>query len=146
MAYRAREHDLCDVSTSPWNNHWELRASDRIEKILADEGFFLSIRHLLKAGDLINITAFIGSSERVKDIAEVRIVQVHDDSVDFIMIGDIITIPEDGEEEDAAEPLELSIKKGHRGAFLVQDQAGNTLDQFKSEQAAQDYMAAAGAG
>lgn len=138
--FRVKAGDWQPIAANPFCSEFAVRVTGDIESKL-NEGMFSVFLDNLRPGDGIRIISFEDDAwVRVCEIAQLIITHVGIDSVQFHRIGEISKVPEAKPVIDEQDDAMLHVKRGFAGEFLVNDDAGNTLETFKSKKAAEDYV------
>lgn len=102
MAYRLKSQDMTILSSTPYATPNAAKVYAPMKDVLQSRELFLDYRNRLRPGDTVRLTEFADKSHRrVLAIAEVLIIEVGDDFVDYAKIGAVRTIPAAKEVEAA---------------------------------------------
>ena len=90
---RIQGHELCMVSNMQFQQHWETRVKHPIVKALNSPSLLIDCRQLLAAGDKVCVCFYKQDPEtsqmKLLEMAELRIIEVTKEDVDFARVGPI---------------------------------------------------------
>lgn len=147
MSYRIKSGDLDRTSNSAFMTTHAARCTDPLEKALASEELFMTVRNNLRPGDQVTLCRYSGGDwhkSRILEYATVIITEVTPKVVHFHLKDPIVIIA-------AADPtLEvkkqepqlpaLSVEEDPQGGWLVKDQTGYVHKHFKIKAPAVKYI------
>lgn len=135
--YRIQRQDLCMSDAAPFNQHWEARMAQPIAKTDMEAALQPCVQSL-RAGDLINVTAYSKPDWRVMtEVASFRVVSVAQ-KIRLIQIGETVTIP--SEVLDVAERENVRLRVVQIGSvFIVEDEKGNQIENFVDREQAEVF-------
>lgn len=138
--YLIPRSDMCMTDPMPFCQHWEARVSVPIASIDNVGAALRDAYDALKAGDLVNISAFEDKMWlKLTESAAFRVVSCIDKRVQVVQVSPTVIVRPGESKQDSPPEMELSVIKV-RGAYEVRDPLNNTLDAFVDEEQAKSYV------
>lgn len=140
--FRAIRHNLCMGESVPFGQPFHYHSDHPMEAVL-DDRYFMPVRDNFRVGDRISICRIVAN--RVRAVAEVRVVQVTKETVEIFQVGDTVLIPDRRAEEPTPATslppeIGLSVKEGFE-CFQVVNDKGKVIDEFPSQELADAFIA-----
>lgn len=143
---RIKPGDFCASEAMPFQQHHEARTVFDIVEVANSNQALMNVRSNIYVGDRITICSYdtIKNDRRaeviLKGLAVVRVSKITKDSVETVIETKPIRFAPVSREEDLSNDIEeLRVKRAFGGVFVVEDNMGNVLDQFKTKSAATEY-------